>query len=440
MASGVRDFATVFGTKMVLLLTGIASQSIMAWILGPGERGSYAVCLLFSTLLSIVFMVGCDYAAIYYVASKKFSVSEAVIQTFIYGGIGSILAIGAGLAIMQFPLAFLQKAPYSAFYFSLALVPISLFSFTFLEILTALREFGWYGRIAVAVGVLQVALMALLVWAFRFGVVGALAATMSNQALVIVVALLFLRRKHGLTWSRPSLAKMKMMFSYGIRYYIGKIGNNLNFQIGTIILAMFATKEDVGLFDVATLLAARIMMLPDVLMTVLIPRVASDRMGRPELIVQGARVVFVVSAVALGALVLLAEPVISVLFSPAFLPMALVVRLLALGVLARSASKVFVPYLLGTDHPGASSASVIIGMVVNLGVLVVLMPSMGLAGAAVAMTAGYLVGSFILSMSFCRYSGLRYREIWRFQRSDWAPMFDMVRRFRGRLGPETQGY
>jgi O-antigen/teichoic acid export membrane protein len=435
MASGVRDFATVFGTKMVLVLTGLASQSIMAWVLGPGERGSYAVCLLFSTLLSIVFMVGCDYAAIYYVASRKFSVSEAVIQTFIYGGVGSILAIGVGLAIMQFPFAFLQKAPYSAFYFSLALVPISLFSFTFLEILTSLRDFGWYAVIAIAIGLVQVLFMALLVWVGRWGVMGALAATMSSQVLAVAAALVLLRVRHGLGWVRPSLARLRLMLSYGARYYVGKISNNLNFQIGTIILAMFATKEDVGLFDVASLLVYRVTMIPNVLTTVLMPRVASDARGRSDLIAQCTRVVFVICGAALAALVVLARPLVSLLFSPAFLPIVPLIWILAFGILVRCQGLVLVPYLLGTDHPGVSSASVAIGMLVNLGVLWVLMPIIGLKGAAVGLTAGYLVGTAVLVHSFRKYSGIGYRKMWQFQRSDWNMLWQALGRIRGRLAP-----
>jgi len=39
MASGFRDFAMVFATRMVVMLTSLATQSCLAWVLMPAGRG-----------------------------------------------------------------------------------------------------------------------------------------------------------------------------------------------------------------------------------------------------------------------------------------------------------------------------------------------------------------------------------------------------------------
>ncbi|MHC5172664.1 MAG: hypothetical protein ACYSPJ_02710 [Planctomycetota bacterium] len=65
------------------------------------------------------------------------------------------------------------------------------------------------------------------------------------------------------------------MFHYGLRYYVGKISNQVNFQLGTLILAFFATQEQIGIFAVASQVTARAMLVPDALATVLMPRVGT---------------------------------------------------------------------------------------------------------------------------------------------------------------------
>lgn len=70
MTGGVRDLAITFGSRIAMILVGTATQSCLAWFLAPAGRGSYAVCLLFQTLLVITCVFGCDVAALYFVAAR----------------------------------------------------------------------------------------------------------------------------------------------------------------------------------------------------------------------------------------------------------------------------------------------------------------------------------------------------------------------------------
>jgi O-antigen/teichoic acid export membrane protein len=56
--------------------------------------------------------------------------------------------------------------------------------------------------------------------------------------------------------------------------------------------------------------------------------------------------------------------------------------ILAHGVFVRSISKLTISYFNGTNHPGVSSIAVVSGVITNLVLLAVLLPLMGLSGAA----------------------------------------------------------
>jgi len=434
MNAGIRDFTVTFGSQVATLLLSMASQSCLAWFLAPAGRGSYAVCLLFTTLLNLVCVLGCDIAVLYYVSARKFTLSEGVSNMCIQGGLGCLLAIIVGLIIMQLPLAFLNKAAPTSFYLSLALIPASFFSTTLTALLGSVRQFGWLAVFSIFTNACQLIFILIFVPLLAWGVNGALLSTFLATLLNTLAVLAFYRRKHQLRWVWPSQESLGQMLHYGLRYYLGKISNSVNFQIGTIILAFFATKEEIGLFAVATMLTAQVMILPDTLTTVLIPRVAEDNTGRSELIGQCARVVAVLSATLLALLALLATPVVYLLFSPQFLSAVPLIRITAIGILVRSASKLFVPYLIGTNHPGIASTSVAAGMVTNLVLLWVLMPVFGLNGAAIAMSAGYFVSSAILQVAFSRISGQDLWKVWRFTRSDWRMMKDIIQKTRTKLG------
>ena len=433
MASGFRDFAITFGSRIMILLVGLGSQSCLARLLGPPGRGSYAVAMLFATVLSLIFIFGTDVAGRYFVSSQRFTLSEGVSNVVACGLMGCATAVGAGLILMQMPLDFLSKASPLCFYLALATIPLSLFSSSFLALLAALREFGWYALMGLGSAIASLILNLLFLWVLRWDVQGAVLVILVNGVLTFGGALAILRWKHGLTLVWPTFKGISEMYRYGIRYYAGKLSNNANFQIGTIILTFFATREEIGMFALGVGMAGQIMMVPDTLGDVVMPRVAGDARGRPELVTQVNRMVSLVSGPALLVLAVFAVPIVAVLFSPAFLPMVPIIRILAVGFFLRSACKMIEYYFLMTNHPGISSTSTAVGVAVNLVLLWLLMPAIGLLGAAVAMTVSYAVGSALLVVVFSRYSGTGLVAMWRYQRSDWTAMREVVNRFRYRL-------
>jgi O-antigen/teichoic acid export membrane protein len=427
MASGIRNVSITFATQMCTMAMGVGTESCLAWFLGTSGRGSYAVCLLFATWLSLVFGVGSDIASIYFVSSKRFSLSEGITYTLICGGIGSGLALIAGLILMQFHLPFFDKASPTGFYLALATVPVLLVSSVFMGLLTAVQQFGWFATVSILNSLAKLLLTIVFVWFLSWSVNGALLAVFITGIITIGTTLVLFSRKYSVTLTKPSMKKIMDMLHYGARYYIGKISNEVNFQMGTIILALFATKEEVGLFAVASQITARAMIIPDSLITVLIPKVAENEAGKRELVAQCLRLTALTCGVLLSILAVFAKPIVEVLFSPAFIPTVPLIQILTIGVLVRCACKVFVPYLLGTNHPGAVSVSTAVGAIVNLLTCWLLLPLIGLGGAAIAMVAGYLVGSALLTFSFVGFSGLALGKIFRFRYSDIAMIIKAVK-------------
>lgn len=427
MKSGIADFSATFGARVIGAGLSVGIQSCLAWFLLPEGRGSYAVCLTFATLLSIAFSFGCDTATVYFVAKKRISLSEGVLYTFIFGLAASFAAVGVGYILLQTPLAFTTKASPAAFHLALVIIPTTLLCEIFLQILTSLGRFRVYASFFVIRVLSRFILMLICVAWLSQGVKGALFACVLSDASITLLILGYYVVRCGVVWVKPRLREMREMFFYGARYYLGRLSNTVNVQLGTVILAFFAPENEIGVFALACVMTFQVDMIPSSIVATLVPRVSDDQAGRKVLVAQCARVAFLVCGALSLTLALLATPIIRIAFSPAFLPAVNIVRILVIGMLARSGCKVFVPYLLATNHPATASLAVAVGMFVNLTLMALLLPVFGLHGAAISVTVNYLISSAILVVAFSHFSGMSIREISAFKRSDFDPVKNAIK-------------
>ncbi len=101
MHVGIRDFSVTFGSRIVMMLLAVGTQSAIAWSLGAAGRGAYGVCLLLTNVLIIICVFGSEVAAQYFLAAKRMSVSEVVMNTLVFGGLGCGMAIAVGLVLQD---------------------------------------------------------------------------------------------------------------------------------------------------------------------------------------------------------------------------------------------------------------------------------------------------------------------------------------------------
>jgi len=429
MSSGIRDTSYVFASQISYVITQIGTQSCLAWVLGPEKRGEYAICLVFSTLLNMFCMLGCDTASVYFVSSKKLNLSEGVLYTYIYGGFGSLFAIVVGLIIMQFPLSFLTKASPEAFYLAMAGIPTTFFVTVLIRLFTGIGQFKWFTIFTVYSQILQFLFTVLFVLVFKSGVTGALWSNIIPSIIVIATIMFFLKTRFGFSSQPVSYQKLKDMFHYGLRYYIGKISNTVNVQVGTIILAFMASPIEVGLFAVASQLTIRATMFPDALVGTLTPRAAIDKDGKKMAIAYCARLTMIVCGIILLLMAVFAKPVVMILFSSKFISAVPLIQILCAGTFVRCISKVYIPYLLGINRPGTASFSVAVGTIANIVLLWFLLPMIGIKGAALGTTISYIVSSGILLFAFKKYSKLNFAEMFSFRSSDFEPFRHVINMF-----------
>jgi O-antigen/teichoic acid export membrane protein len=410
--SGVQDTAAALSSRVASFAISLGIQASLAWFLGPAGRGSYAVCLLFANLLGLGFRFATDLAGRYAVASGRMTKPEAVWSTASALLVASGLAIVAGRLLMETDLPIFAKASRSSFLVALAVIPFTVLGQGCVSMLVGLGRISWMAVMMAAAFLAQLLAVLVLVRGFDLGVEGALAAVTAAGSTRIVFTVIALRQEGAFARVRLRLAHYRLLVSYGLRAYVHRVGNTINVRVGTMVLAFFATPAEIGIFAASSGLMTQLLLLPNSVSNTLFSRVAADERGKPEVVSQAARITGMVAGAGLVLLCALARPIVALLLSPRFLAGVPLIWIMAPGVFLRATWKILIPFYMGTNRPGVCSWAVGAGIVVNVGSLLLLLPAIGLAGAAWAMTLGFLTSSIVLVAAFRRVTGMGLAETW----------------------------
>ena len=410
--TGVEDVAVSMATRVGILLSGVAIQSLLAYALLPAGRGEFAVCILFAALLGVLLTPGADAGAQYYVMAKKISVSQGVSVALLICLVGAGLATALAIPLINSDIAFFRKAEPRSFHLALVLIPLSSFSNAVRHQLAGLRHFK---RLALFSLVQTAANGLTLVWlvvGLRLGVAGALLAGCVGNLVAIIVCLRDLRRNAGLTWEIPSRLSLAGVLRYGLKYYIARIGWGVDVRVGILLLSLIAGRAEIGLFAVASGVMMRFVMISNAVFVPLLPRAAGDDDGRPSLVAFCARVTTWVTGAALILLLAFSLPLVRILLSAEFLPVIPLIRIMAPGILVFAGANILTAYFRGINRPDICSWAVGLGLGMNLVLVPLLYPEFGVDAAAWSMTIGLFGRSVLLSLAYFRMTRTSPRLIW----------------------------
>ena len=170
------------------------------------------------------------------------------------------------------------------------------------------------------------------------------------------------------------------------------------YRSGTIALAALSNAEATAVYGIASGIAFGLLMVPNAITTALLPRLSSER--RPDKLVACARRVLawtsVIAVCLAAACAALAPVILPVALGPEYRAAAAPFALLCLGIPLIAASGVIGTALLVVGRLHALGTQVVASLAVNLFVLVLLVPSAGAVGAALATVACEAVGLALL--------------------------------------------
>jgi len=388
----VRSAKLILITDCTILLCGVVSSLVGARALGPTGRGDLLVITLWPLVIALLAELGLPNAYRYWMAKEPGRASplfaNAVVYTTIVG------AASIALAYLVVPHLVAQRSAPVMMLLRIYLIniPAVIFLNLMRGLLEGTRRFGWAGMARLIFFGIQ---------AFGFGglwLIGRLTVDTAAYTMIVsqtasmllaLVAVLYQLRPR---W-KPSWLEFKTSMNYGLRGYAGGVADFTTLRLDQLMLGAMASSPAIGLYVVAVRLSEITTFAATALADALMPEVAASRAGdqAESLLGRSLRLTVYSNAVVLVPLWLAAPTILKMLFGESFVPATSAFRWLLMAAVVWSAGAIVTSGLQGFGYPGLSTIARFLSAIVTAAALLILLPRMGITGAAIASLIGYSV-------------------------------------------------
>ena len=427
--SFIKKTASTFGTQIVLITLGMATGIITARVLGPHLKGQAALLTMITELLFMVCSLGLGSAFAYFVAKKQFPyrhiLTLALASAILFG------AGGAAIFYLSWPIhsSVWAGLPPHLVFFAVLLGIICIYINYLTRILVGfgriyLMNFaGFIRSFSTFLGVV----LLLLIWNYGLG---GLMVVFWAAALSQLFVLLYGLRKNLFPAIFFGGGLFRASFSYGIKSHALLLINFLNYRIDLLLLGHYTDAASVGFYSLAVSMAELMWMVPNSAVAPLFSSVASsdsdDRSLLTLLTVRWTLIILVFLAI--GGVVA-GQPFLALLYGVDFLPSYAPFLWLLPGVCLLPIFKLLIIDLAARGYPGYGTATSAVALVVNISFNVLLIPQMGMSGAALATSISYSIMSFLSLVFFIRVTGYGLKDIFVIKKEEIISVVNYLRNF-----------
>jgi len=420
MASFTKNTATTIVVRVINVGIGIGQSVVIARLLGPEGKGFYTLAVLFSTLLIIVANMGMHIATAYSVARgsypKQLVFGNTIVLSLIMG-FGSVIV---GLGILSFfHGTVMPNVPRLYAFLAVFLIPLAIVSRNTTYLFLGSGQIGYFNIFAVFHAAMEITLTLLIVWGLEGGVVGAIVASFlafcaSNVGILLVGVKEFGKPQFDLR--RPYL---RDIFGYGAKVHVANILAFLNYRVVMFIVNAFLSPIQVGYYAVAVGIAEKLSVPSQAAGIALFPRVASgndtDRNAFTPVV---TRNVLWLTALGMAFLYLINEWLVQFLYSAQFLPAADLLEILLPGMVFLSVTRILQNDIGGRGYPELTFIADVPTVLLNIILSLVMVPRIGVEGAAWAITVSYGLQLALISLIYRAVSGNSFGRIFLIQQAD----------------------
>lgn len=400
-------YATNFGTAVLSFVNVL----IVARVLGPAGRGDVALLITIATLTSHIGTLSVQEANANLAASQPRLRRALGTNSLVLAGlcgVATIVAV-AGL-VWLFPAVGGDVEPL-LLWVALGSIPPLILKRYLNFLVQADYHFG-VTNLAWLLGPVTT-----LVCNGGFAIAGvlsvgtAIGAWVGGQLLGTLLLVWHVRRHAGFA-RRPDPGLARNAVGFGLKAHGGRFLALGNYRVDQWFVGAVAGSRELGLYSVAVAWAEMLFYLPAVLVMVQRPELVraspehaprfAARVLRVALLLAGAMTVFLV----------VAAPVLCVtVFGEAFRGSVDDLRVLALAGLGIAVHELLGSALTARRRPLLTTAATAVAFAVTITLNIVLIPSYGGLGAAIATAAAWTAGGVAAAVIFTRVFGARPREL-----------------------------
>ena len=424
-----RGAALTFATRFAMALNSFFVGIIVARHLGPAGLGIYTVLNAINSNAAQFGVAGPAAAATYYVARDRRWLAPTFANAILYSfSIGGALAVSILLWAIATP-SFFGTIPPALLSLAVIAIPFQIFTLLALNLFLAIGRIERYSLLDL-LGQSALLLNALLALAlFQAGLMTLVFLnTLAVVATALFVAALLWRQldRHERARWKPDLALLGRMARYGAKYHALMIASTLVLRADLFIVNWLRGAAEAGIYGVASQMALLLLMLPNVIGSLLFPRIAAAQDASGHMAATTSRnIAFIMFIICLGSV-----PVSLLLpyaYGAGFRASVAQFWLLLPGAYLLGLEMVLVQHFVGLGLPRAIPLFWLATLGVNLALNLLLVPRWGALGAAASSTVSYAFIFFLVALYFHRHTGLPFGEILLLRRRELVRLIGSAR-------------
>lgn len=410
-------------TNFGLTFLGLANSVLLSRWLGPGGRGEVAAVMLWPTLLIYLSSMGLISSVLYFAASPDARPKQIFGSSISLAGVQSV----AALAVSFFALPWLMKSQtwgvISATRLYLLVIPLSLVSQYGMSILQARLKMAAFNLmrsiipIGYLIGTLALAAVGQLVL---------LNIVVLHLALNVVVlaGTLAALSSAGIRPEFPiEIPLAKRLLKYGAKVQVGELSQIANLRLDQVLMAALLPAVYLGVYVAAVSAAGLVQLLSLAVRIVVMPNIVQresivERTAVLEAVFRKYWLLSLVFAVGLATVLPWAIPLV---FGASFQDAILPSEILVLGAVFIGAKDVLSAGAQALGDPWLSSRADMIALVVTVVLLLILLPTLGLVGAAIATTTAYGTALLLMVHGLRRTHRIVPTDLFRIRLRDLSP-------------------
>lgn len=406
-------FARGSAGTLLALLFGLLASVVLNRMLGAEGRGAYALAVKTAGLVVAWAQWGMPEVMLYFFGERRIGQGRLLGTALLVVAVSSLVGGAAFFAV--YPLladTFFRGVNPPMF---AAAVTSSLFAVAFMvqrRVVQLRGQLLVFNLLDVAKSAIFLACVLLFVTTLPDERTGAVAAFLAAEVLMALVGAAYVWRRVERRWQVDLRLARELMHS-GFVVQVGIVAIFLAGQMGPYIVNVFSTLSDVGYYATALGLATYVTFVSVSVRTVMQARMPGLS-GRPEalaeLTVLVGRHALIWLLGAAAALALVARPAITLLYGHDFDPAYPLLLLLLPGMVCYGLQQILASYFTALRMYRTPAVGAWVVAVVALGLQVVAMPLLGVAGAAAALSLGYAAAYLFFLVIFVRTTGRPARE------------------------------
>ncbi len=402
----VRGAAIVFTVSILAAFLGYVVRLILAKNLSLEEFGLFYAVYAFLALLGVFKTFGFDRALVKFIPEFKHQEKPSLIKSsIIYVSViqfitNSIIILGIYLFSSYLSVHFFHNPNADLV---LKLMAIAFFIDNFVYVVK--YSFQGFQKMALFAGIdvvrmLLIIALVLIGFKLNYGILSPAVAYILAPSILLFVYTPILLKKIFPEFSASKLIfdnnLLKRISKYSIFVLATTVGAVVLNYTDSLVLTYFRSLKEVGLYNIASPTAKLLTYFPIAIMNIMIP-LASElwTKKRFDLLKAGIESLYKYTIIVILPLVLVmfsfAELIINVFFGKEFLLAANALRILSIGMVFSTLYGVNVSFFSGIGKPEITSKIVYSGAVFNLIFDIILIPFLGIEGAAITTSISFLI-------------------------------------------------